>query len=757
MRIFLAFKPMELCKIMNEIKVIKRNNDVVKFDPEKIKLAVGKAQSRTDEEIEKLDEKVVRYVKKHLPEQESITVDDIHKLVENGIMNTKAFDTAREYVTYRKQHEPDIFRRRVAYKPFTYPELGKYVDAIQQSYWIVSEYSFGGDIQDFRVTLSPEEKESVRRSMLAISQVEVAVKKFWGNIGDRLPVPEIEEVGATFAESECHIAGTEILTPNGWVDFRDISVGDSVFQYHLDDGNVTPTKVLDVVNREYSGDIFHGHKRKMDFHVTPDHRFAIKNKVSGIVKEYTAEEAFGKLGSNKTMPTSLSLHGDIDHLSDKERLFIAIQADGHQEYHRANDGTKLMSGKWSNSKVYNVAFTKQRKIDRFKMLVDSTGYNYTTGTNDRGYTWFRVNVPDSDVACSLKTFQWVETENRSSEYFNEFIDELINWDGTIIANGVKCKAKYCTTSKECMDVVQMVGVLAGYRVSVETYADTRKESYKDTYTVRFNTAKSWEPANIKMDKYHYDGTIHCVTVDSGYIVTRYNNTVLVSGNCRHSRAYSHLLEILGLNDEFEGVLEVPAIKKRVTYAQKALSKAKTDSNKDFVESVLLFSLFIENVSLFSQFLIISQMNKEKGVLKGISNVISSTSLEEATHHDFGCALVNTIRSENPEWFDEELEERLYSLVLEAFDAEKDIVDWIFEEGELPYLSRDEVVEYVKNRFNMGLTQAGFKPAFTVDDKLIERTTWFDLQNSATAHTDFFAKRPPNYTKFAKSFDEDELF
>ena len=38
--------------------------------------------------------------------------------------------------------------------------------------------------------------------MLAISQIEIAVKTFWGDIYKRMPKPEIGNVGATFAESE---------------------------------------------------------------------------------------------------------------------------------------------------------------------------------------------------------------------------------------------------------------------------------------------------------------------------------------------------------------------------------------------------------------------------------------------------------------------------------------------------------------------------------------------------------------------------
>lgn len=44
----------------------------------------------------------------------------------------------------------------------------------------------------------------------------------------------------------------------------------------------------------------------------------------------------------------------------------------------------------------------------------------------------------------------------------------------------------------------------------------------------------------------------------------------------------------------------------------------------YTKSVLLFSLFIEHVSLFSQFLIMMSFNKEKNLFKGISNVVEAT-------------------------------------------------------------------------------------------------------------------------------------
>ena len=123
---------------------------------------------------------------------------------------------------------------------------------------------------------------------------------------------------------------------------------------------------------------------------------------------------------------------------------------------------------------------------------------------------------------------------------------------------------------------------------------------------------------------------------------------------RHTDAYSHLLEILGLNTEFKNLKKNPVIMKRVRYLDGSTNKPKSDNNKDYTESVLLFSLFIEHVSLFSQFLIIMAFNKHKNMLKGISNVVEATSKEEQIHGDFGIDLIKIVKEENPDWFDKRI-------------------------------------------------------------------------------------------------------
>ncbi len=197
--------------------------------------------------------------------------------------------------------------------------------------------------------------------------------------------------------------------------------------------------------------------------------------------------------------------------------------------------------------------------------------------------------------------------------------------------------------------------------------------------------------------------------------------------------------------------------KRVRYLETALKNSKSDDDKEYAESILLFSLFIEHVSLFSQFLIIMAFNKHKNMLKGISNVVEATSKEEQIHGDFGIDLIKILQKEHPEWFTPEYHEDIQNLCKEAFEAEQDVVDWIFEDGELDFLPKDVINEFLKNRFNNSLESIGIDKVFEVDQNLVSQTEWFDDEIIGTKHGDFFVKRSINYSKRSQSITNDDLF
>lgn len=226
---------------------------------------------------------------------------------------------------------------------------------------------------------------------------------------------------------------------------------------------------------------------------------------------------------------------------------------------------------------------------------------------------------------------------------------------------------------------------------------------------------------------------------------------------RHFDSYKKLLNILNLEHEFETLLEVPEIQGRIDYLNKYLEGSRSKSDKMYTKSVLLFSLFIENVSLFSQFIIMMSFNKEKNLFKGISNVVESTSKDETIHSEFGIELINIIQSEFPEWFDDDFKNLIYSACNKAYLAECEILDWIFEKGELDFISKNQIKEFIKNRFNTSLNKINLESVFEIDLSLLEGTMWFDVEITSTKEGDFFYKKSVDYNKKSKSITENDLF
>jgi ribonucleoside-diphosphate reductase beta chain len=197
--------------------------------------------------------------------------------------------------------------------------------------------------------------------------------------------------------------------------------------------------------------------------------------------------------------------------------------------------------------------------------------------------------------------------------------------------------------------------------------------------------------------------------------------------------------------------------KRVHYLETALKNAKSEDNREYAESILLFSLFIEHVSLFSQFLIIMAFNKHKNMLKGISNAVEATSKEEQIHRDFGIEIIKILQQENPDWFDEGYKRMIQDVCQEAYEAESKIVDWIFEAGELEFLPKKVVEEFIKNLFNKSLESIGINKIFVIDEAILQETEWFDDEIIGTKHGDFFVKRSINYSKRTQSITSEDLF
>lgn len=233
--------------------------------------------------------------------------------------------------------------------------------------------------------------------------------------------------------------------------------------------------------------------------------------------------------------------------------------------------------------------------------------------------------------------------------------------------------------------------------------------------------------------------------------------VMANQEVIHNQAYEKLLDKLNLGKAFDENLKTPELGGRVSYLRKYLSRAFVEDRKQQIYALVLFTLFVENVSLFSQFYIILHFKAFRNVLKDTAQQVQYTKNEETIHSLVGIKLINTLRDEYPELFDQELEDKIQEEVDSAIEAESKIIDWMVGSYEFENLSSPILKEFIKKRINDSLKQAGFQARIEYDKKLIRQTKWFDEFVLSNAMTDFFAGVPTEYGKKNKNYDESELF
>ncbi|KTD20492.1 ribonucleoside-diphosphate reductase subunit alpha [Legionella israelensis] len=97
------------------LKTIKRNGKIVRYDENKIKIAITKAyiavegsnaaaSDRIHQQIEQLTRQITQAFKRRLPDHDTIHIEDIQDQVELALMRNGQYKIARAYVLYREEH-----------------------------------------------------------------------------------------------------------------------------------------------------------------------------------------------------------------------------------------------------------------------------------------------------------------------------------------------------------------------------------------------------------------------------------------------------------------------------------------------------------------------------------------------------------------------------------------------------------------------------------------------------------------------------
>ena len=221
---------------------------------------------------------------------------------------------------------------------------------------------------------------------------------------------------------------------------------------------------------------------------------------------------------------------------------------------------------------------------------------------------------------------------------------------------------------------------------------------------------------------------------------------------RHAEAYFQINELLDLTD-FEPYSEDPILSKKFeNLLENSLNvpnfdPTNLDDIKRLAKGIAIFSAFTERVSLFSQFMILRSFSSNKrSVMKGVGNIIDWSARDENIHGIAGIWIFNQIKKEYPEIWTSEFKSEIYAAAQTVVDIEKHVLDQIFEFGDLPNLSKSDLINYMKARTNDSLVRLDLDEVFDVDEESLKRVAWFEEGLTTLQQVDFLDSRSTDYTK-----------
>jgi ribonucleoside-diphosphate reductase beta chain len=224
----------------------------------------------------------------------------------------------------------------------------------------------------------------------------------------------------------------------------------------------------------------------------------------------------------------------------------------------------------------------------------------------------------------------------------------------------------------------------------------------------------------------------------------------------HRRSYHSLLEALKIDPQ--EIHNHPATEGRIAYLSKYLENdPKVIGKKRILKKLVLFTSLIERVSLFTQFYILMSYAKANKGLKTISSLQQTTATEEMVHYSCGLELINKIKSQHPQLWDEYLIELVEKNIKDAHQAELNLIDWFFEKGIPSHLTKKEVVNFLNFNINRVCQDLGLSVSFDYCEEFYERENkWFMEKVTTAGEPDFFDNPAGGYASEEESIDLDNF-
>lgn len=339
--------------------------------------------------------------------------------------------------------------------------------------------------------------------------------------------PQEKKRKRTQAKS-CFSGDTEILTEDGFVEFK------------MYDG-ITPVAQYNIETQEIS------YVDPLDFRMIPNQKVCVFENENTSLKLTPNHECIIQVQNGKKYMKKVPFEDLAGHGQSK---YAWVNA-GYYKYEKCwfikDDMTRLVAcfvadGSYSESKTQiRFGFTKKRKIERFRNMVDRLGVDYDEKVQGKlKVTYFTIS--DFDYVCNMKRYCTADktllkpamTELNPLVY----LEEASHWDGHVNHTNL---ITVSSTNRSTLDSMQIMAVQSGVRARLYKVKDER-DNVSDTWTLSYNLNKKplsrFESKDIDLRTHHNTNhNVYCVTVPEHNIVIRHNGKVSIQGNCNFGFLY----------------------------------------------------------------------------------------------------------------------------------------------------------------------------------------------------------------------------
>lgn len=208
---------------------------------------------------------------------------------------------------------------------------------------------------------------------------------------------------------------------------------------------------------------------------------------------------------------------------------------------------------------------------------------------------------------------------------------------------------------------------------------------------------------------------------------------------------------------FAAIDNIPSIRQKAEFCFRWIDSINSlqsldtkEQRRQFLLNLICFAACIEGLFFFAAFAYVYFL-RSKGLLNGLAAGTNWVFRDESCHMNFAFEVVNTVRAEEPDLFDDTLAERIAQMIDDAVECEYQFARDVLGEG-VPGMSLPDTRHYLEYVADQRLVQLGLDRRYGAKNPF----TFMELQDVQEL-TNFFERKVAAYQVGVEgevAFDED---